>query len=306
MITAGIVIFAIGLIIAVTGIAKILPGGIGTGAAFAFWGILLIAFSLIPLPQPSATDEAPISAAGKLAGIFYEPTRVFRNLRSHPHWLAAFLVIVVLNGIYAAAFVQRLTPERIVDHTFDKMADSPIKPPADRMAEMKEQALLQAKQPVQRVQSFAKSFVGAFVFTSLLAGLYLLGILAFGGRINFWQAFAAIVYSLLPVAVISKCLSLVILFIKDPDSIHPILNQESMLQDNLSVLFNPAEHPVFFVLASAIGLLSFYGLWLRATGLQNVGHKVNSSAAWGTTITFWLLGYALLAVFTFFFASFIS
>lgn len=121
--------FVVGVIILVLGILKVVPGGFGTGAAFVFWGILLGAFSFIRLPQTTATDEPPMSAVGKLTGIFYEPSSVFRNLRSHPHWLAAFLVIVLVNIAYSNAFVYRLTAERIVNHTFEKMEQSPIKPP---------------------------------------------------------------------------------------------------------------------------------------------------------------------------------
>src|SRR5437667_11940261 len=126
-------LFVVGLIVCVAGIIKLIPGGIGTGAAFAFWGILLFAYSFIPLPQAKGDEEPPMSGLQKLAGIFYEPTRVFRNLRAHPRWLAAFLVIGIVNAGYYAAFVQRLGPDRIVDYTFEKLADSPIKPPPDRM-----------------------------------------------------------------------------------------------------------------------------------------------------------------------------
>lgn len=299
-------LFVVGLIVLIAGIAKILPGGLGTGIAFAFWGILLFAFSFIRLPQATATDEPPMSAVQKLAGIFYEPSRVFRNLRSHPHWLAAFLVIVVVNVVYTTAFVQRLTPERIVNHTFEKMEQSPIKPPPDKMEQAKEDALNQAKQPIQRIQSVAKSFVGIFVFASFIAALCFLGVLAFGGRINFWQAFAAGLYAYMPIAVITKLVSLVILFVKDPDTIHPILGQETLLQDNLGILFAPGEHPALFSLGAAIGVLSFYGLWLRARGLANAGQKVSSSAAWGVSITLWVLAVILGMIFATLFASFIS
>src|SRR6266850_2665586 len=121
-------LFVLGLIIAVAGIAKFLPGGIGTGAAFAFWGILLFALSFIPLPQTKGDEEPPMTGMQKVLGIFYEPTRVFKNLRAHPYWLAAFLVVGVVNVVYTTAFVQRLTPERIVDFTMEKLADSPFKP----------------------------------------------------------------------------------------------------------------------------------------------------------------------------------
>ena len=299
-------LFVIGVILCVTGFAKLVPGGLGTGAAFAFWGILLFAFSFIPLPQSKSEDDPPMSGLQKVTGIFYEPTRVFRNLRAHPHWLAAFLVIAVVNAVYAAAFVQRLTPERIVDYTMEKLEQSPLKPPPERMAQAKENALEQAKQPIQRVETAAKSFVGVFVFVAFVAAFALLGVLAFGGRINFWQVFAAIFYAYLPIAVIQKLLSLVILYVKDPDSVHPILGQETLVQDNLGVLFSPADHPVLFVLGSAIGVLSFYGLWLRATGLANAGQKVSSSAAWGVSITLWVLGLIIGMILASLFSSFMS
>jgi hypothetical protein len=300
-------LFVVGLIVCVAGIIKLIPGGIGTGVAFAFWGILLFAYSFIPLPQAKGDEEPAMSGIQKVTGIFYEPSRVFRNLRTHPHWLAAFLVIAILNAIYAAAFVQRLTPQRIVDYTMDKMEQSPIKPPPERMAETKENMLQAATQPIQRVQTVAKSFVGVFVFVSFVAALCLLGVLAFGGRINFWQAFAAVFYSYLPVAVIGKLASTGILFLKNPDDIHPILDQETLLHaDNLGILFSPAEHPVLYVLGSAIGLLSFYGLWLRAKGLANAGQKVSSSAAWGVAITLWVLALGLGMILATLFSSFMS
>lgn len=299
-------LFVVGLVILALGIAKVLPGGFGTGLAFVFWGILLFAFSFIRLPQTTATDEPPMSGVQKLIGIFFEPTRVFRNLRAHPRWLAAFVVIVLVNIAYTNAFVYRLTPERIVNYTFEKMEQSPIKPPPDQMEQAKDDAMGQAKQPVQRIQGAAKSFVGLFAFTSFIAALCFLGVLAFGGRINFWQAFAAVLYAYVPIAVITKLVSLVILFVKSPDDIHPILGQETLVQDNLGILFSPGEHPALFSLGAAIGVLSFYGLWLRAKGLANAGQKVGSSAAWGVSITLWVLALILGMIFATLFSSFIS
>src|ERR1700694_1500598 len=299
-------LFVIGVIVCVLGIVKVVPGGIGHGVAFAFWGVLLFAFSFIPLPQTKGDEEPALSGPQKVMGIFYEPTRVFRNLRAHPHWLAAFLVIGIVNAVYAAAFVQRLTPERIVDYTMEKMESSPIKPPPDRMAETKDNMLQAAKQPIQRVETAAKTFVGIFVFVCFAASLCLLGVLAFGGRMNFWQAFAAVLYSYMPVAVISKLVSVVILFIKAPDDIHPLIGQETLLTDNLGILFKPADHPVLFVLGSAIGVLSFYGLWLKAKGLANAGQKVSSTAAWGVSITLFALSLIIGMIFATLFAGFMS
>jgi hypothetical protein len=284
----------------------VMTGGIGTGIAFAFWGILLAAFSFIPMPQTKGDEEPAMSGLQKVMGIFFEPTRVFRNLRAHPRWLAAFLVIATVNAVYAAAFVQRLTPERLSEFFNQKIDESPIKPPPDRMAETKDANYQQLKQPIQRVETAAKTFVGIFVFVCFVASLCLLGVLAFGGRMNFWQAFSAVAYSYMPVAVISKLVSTVILFIKAPEDVHPILGQETLLTDNLGVLFKPADHPVLFVLGTAIGVLSFYGLWLKAKGLSNAGYKVSSGAGWGVAITLWTLSLIIGMILATLFAGFMS
>jgi hypothetical protein len=302
-----IALFAIGLIVCVGGIAKFIPGGIGTGAAFAFFGIVLFGLSFIPLPTVDSGEE-PMSPVAKLTGIFYEPSRVFKNLRVHPHWVAAYIVVVVLSSIYSFAFTQRVTPERIVNHTIDKLGEMgpPFAPPADRLEQMRTQQLEDAKNPVQRVGNIAKTFAGAFIFTAIIAALYMLATLAFGGRINFWQSLAVMFYGAVPIIAIQKLLGLVLLYLKAPEDIHPILGAETMVQDNLGILVSPANHPVIFVLASVIGLLSFYSLWLKGTGLRNGGTKVSSGTAWGVAITMWLLGTLAVVGITALFPTFIS
>ena len=298
-------LFVLGLALIGAGIAKILPGGATAGASFAFWGVLLFALSFIRLPVPDP-NEPPMSGVQKVMGVFYEPTRVFRNLRSHPYWLAAFLTIGIVNIAYANAFFQRLTPERIVEYTMEKLEQSPIKPPPEAMEATKQDSLQAAKMPARRILTAAQSFVGVFVMNCFVAALCLLGVLAFGGRLNFWQAFAGVLYANLPVAVISKLLSLVILFVKDPSDVHPILGQETLVTDNLGILFTPGERPALFVLGASIGVLSFYGLWLRSKALANAGTKVSSSAAWSVAIILWILALILGMIFATLFSSFIS
>jgi hypothetical protein len=113
-------------------------------------------------------------------------------------------------------------------------------------------------------------------------------------------------YAAIPVVAIQKLLGLVLLYLKSADDVHPILGQETLVQDNLGVLVSPAVHPVLFVLASAIGILSFYGLWLKATGLRNAGYRVSSGTAWGVAIMFWVIGLLLITGLTALFPSFIS
>jgi hypothetical protein len=302
---AGVVLVVLGIIVCIGGIAGFIPGGVGTGLAVAALGVLFFALSFTSLPNVP-DPPPPMSTLERLTGIFYEPTAVFRNLRAHPRWLAALLIVGCLNAAYMTAFYHRLTPERIINYTADKLEESPLKPPPEVMAKMRTEGVEQAKSPIFQAGNAVKTIVGAFFGAAIFAGLYLLGVLAFGGRMHFWQAYAVAAYVGFPVIVIQKVISFIILFIKSPDDIHPLIGQDNLVTDNLGILFKSAEHPVLFVAASAIGILSFYKLWLTATGLREGGYKVSSSAGWGVAITLWILGLLLGLAIAAIFGSFLS
>lgn len=302
-----IAIAAIGLAVLLGGVAKLIAGGISTGAILFLGGLILFLFSLIPLPVLRETEE-PLSFFEKATGIFYEPARVFRNLRAHPHWFGAFAVVLVLSWIYAFAFVQRITPQRIVDYTVEKVSEMgpPFAPPPERLDKMRTDQMSSLTNPVERVGGMLKTAVGLFVLGAFAAALCFLGVLVFGGRINYWQSLAVVFYSWLPVVAIQKILGLVILYLKAPDDLHPIRNQDTTLQDNLSLLVSGADHPVLFVLLSFFGLTWFYFLWLRASGLRYAGTKVSSGAGWAVSIILYVLLMGFVVIWTSLFPGFIS
>jgi Yip1-like protein len=292
--------FVLGLILLVGSIAKFTPGAWATAVMFCFAGLLLAGLSFIRLPSvPKKTDDAPLSVLQKVTGIFFEPSRVFRNLREYPRWIGAFLIMGILAFGYQFLFVKRITPERIVEHARRQMEAMGTLggPPEMREARLSEQ-LEAMKSPTRLAVATLNTVPFLFVLMVIAAALSLLGMLAFGGRMNFWQAFAVTIYSALPVVVVQKLLGILILYLKDPEDLHPVLNRDTTLQDNLGILFSPSDHPVLFVLASFIGLTSFYGLWLRAKGLHLGATRASSGVGWGVAITLWVLLMLLVVTIT--------
>src|SRR2546423_1569723 len=148
---AGIALVVIGIIIVVLGIPGInlIVGGIGTGFVICILGVMFVAFSFIRLP---VVENPPpkMSTVETLTGIFFEPGNVFRNLRAHPQWVAALLLVGIINAAYITAFTRRLTPDRIVNLTADKMAETPLIPP-EAVDRARTQGLEQAKAPSYQV-----------------------------------------------------------------------------------------------------------------------------------------------------------
>ena len=296
------VVFGVGVLLLVAACLKFL--GFGPGGALCFLGLALFGLSFIP---PRTVEDAPprMPFLQKLANIFFEPSAVFRNLRAHPSWFGALLVAALLSFAYNTAFVRRLTPERIVSFTLDKVAEKFNFPP-EQAARMKEQQIADAKAPAKVAGNAVTTFVGLFVAMSVVAGLYMLFVLLFGGRIGFWQALSAAVWALLPAIIIGKVLSLVLLYVKDPDDIHPILGAETLVTDNLGALVRPADSPVLFAVLAAFGVLTFYTVWLTATGLRNTSDRLSKGSAWTIALILFGIGLLLRVASSALFGSFIS
>jgi hypothetical protein len=283
-----IAVLVVGVLLLIAGVMKILPGAAGGGGALCFLGVVMLGLSFIPR-TPAGTDAPPpMSEAEKITSVFYEPARVFQELRVRPYWGTAFLVIALSVAVFQIAYTQRIGADTIALATIDKTIEGGFIP-ADNAAQIRENAAADARTPFAKVAAGINGIVGTFVLLAILAGLYMLGVLVSGARIKFWQAFSVAVFAALPIVVLQNLISLLLLYIKSPDDIDPIKGQRGLAHADLGVLFNPAEHPYLYVLGSSIGLFTLYGLWLTATGLRHAGEKVTSGTAWSIAIGLWLI-----------------
>ena len=298
---AGIIVAAVGLLVAVLSIIGIVPGLTSTGVILILFGGLIIGLSFIDKPITDGAER--MSTPSTLANIFFSPTDVFRNLRRHPRWLVAALIMTVLSATYSNLFVNRLGADRVANYTIDKTLEMPImNDEAKKQVEAgRATAIAEAKDPVRRAGQAVNGFAMSILWYSLLALIFMLFAMVMGGSLYFWQAFSAVVYAYFPYNVIRFVLNTLVLYLKDPSEIHPIIGQQTLIQDNLNFLVLPAENPILYTLLGAFSLLGFYWLWLNATGLKNAGERVSGSTAWTASISIYvvlaLLGMVVAAIF---------
>ncbi len=300
---AGIIVAAIGLIVAILSITGVVRGLTPTGVIMILFGGLIIGLSFIDKPDAEGTER--MSTPATLGNIFFAPSEVFQNLRRHPRWLVALLLMSVLSATYSNLFQYRLGPDRVANFSIDKTLEMPMISGSEAAKQGVEdgraQALADNKNPVMRAANAVTSFAGSAFAFAFLALIFLLFAMAMGGKINFWQAFAAAVYAALPFSIIRFVLNTIILFIKDPSEIHPILGQQSLIQDNLSFLVLPSENPAIYTLLASFSVLGFYWLWLNAIGLKNAGERVSGTVAWSASIIVFIslviFGVAITALF---------
>src|SRR5215204_299804 len=104
---AGIVVAVVGLLVLILSLLKIVPGVTGTGVWLILLGALIFGLSFVN--KPESDDTSKMSTPSTLVNIFFSPTEVFQNLRRHPRWLVALLIMSILSSVYVNAFLYRLT-----------------------------------------------------------------------------------------------------------------------------------------------------------------------------------------------------
>jgi hypothetical protein len=261
---------------------------------------------LLKKPDPEGVER--MSTASTIVNIFVSPGETFQNLRRHPRWLAAAIIIALFSALFTNLFLYRLTAERVANFAIDKTLEMPImNDEARKQVEAgRADAIKANKDPILLTGQAVSTFGWNVVRYTLYSLIFFLFALAMGGKINFWQAFSVAVYAALPPAVIHSVLSSIILFLKDPVDIHPILGQGNLVQENLGFLFNPSTSPALYALAAHFSLLWFYWVWLIATGLKNAGERVSGSVAWTIAISLYLALMFFGVVFSYLFSGFIS
>ncbi|PYS50333.1 MAG: hypothetical protein DMF68_07465 [Acidobacteria bacterium] len=304
----GIIIFIIGVLLLLAYfVMKVQEIGIWFGISTTVVGAAIFGLSFVPKPQPGPDAPPPLSPAERITRVFYEPEPVFKNLRYHPRWLAAFLVIAFAASIYTIASTQRLGPAKMASDLADRAIAGGFIPP-DRAEAAKAAIIAQAENQgvLTKIITPLSGINFAFLIMLLLAGIYTLCVLAFGGRINFWQALCVAAYSSLPPIVIERILSLILLYVKSKDDLETIRVQRGLARADLGILVSAMDHPYLYTIASMMGIFTLYGWWLAATGLRNAGEKLSSGSAWTILIILWLLGVALALAGAMFAPSFVG
>jgi hypothetical protein len=299
---AGVIIFICGLLLLLSNLLLRVQGVRNLGIFGLCIGAIVFGLSFIPRPESESEAPAPLSPIDRITRVFYEPEPVFKNLRHHPRWLAGFVVLAFFGVTYQVALTERLGVERFAEDDANRRIEGgfipldKISPDDYRQAKIRDAI---ANKTLTKITSPVWMIGLIFIGMLVLAGVYLLCVMAFGGRMNFWQALCVAVYGSLPAAVIAAALSLLLLYIQSPTDMIPAeVQQHGLARADLGLLFkethpivNTLVRPVIYTFLSAIGLFQLYRWWVTVNGLKHAGEKtISSGSAWAIALLLWVLG----------------
>ncbi|MGD9560971.1 MAG: Yip1 family protein [Pyrinomonadaceae bacterium] len=238
----------------------------------------------------SKRDSGPagppeMSEAASVVNIFFEPGRVFEDLRRKPRFIIGSLVIILLVTAYGFGLYYKVGEagmRRFVAEQIDKS------PQAQAMsAEQKSDAV----DMQMMFQGYARYLIPVFVIISLVIGglLYFAGTKAFGGSGGFMHSLSVWVYASIPPTVLAMLGSFVVMAIKSADEIDIGASQRGLLQANPSVLIDGKAHPIIATIIGTFDVFMIWGWILAAIGLR-ITNRLSSGSAWAVVIILTVIG----------------
>jgi len=237
-------------------------------------------------PETHPDQTAPeVSEAGRLSGVLLDPKKAFAAIAAKPTWILP----IVLSIVVGLAFVYLFTSRVGWDRYFHQIAET-----SSRMQQMDPQqreTAIQMQVKFGPVFGYIFGFIGPALMAIIVGAVVLLMGKLGGASLKFKQTFAISSWASVP-RIIAGILSIVVMFIKNPDE----FNLQNPLAFNLGAFMEPPPNSGKFVysLATSIDLFTIWMILLLAVGLSVAARRMPFSKALILVATPWVI-WVLLA-----------
>ena len=226
-------------------------------------------------PQPAGMSEF-----SRIVGVFFEPKKTFTDIAQRPSWIVPMVVVILVSILFTMALSQRIGWERVVRQQNEQ---------STRMQQMprdQQEQAVQMQMKFMPASYYGFSVIGPPIYC-VIVGAVLLGITAImSAGLRFKQVFAVVAWAGMP-RVISAILSVVVIFLKNPDD----FNIRNPLAFNIGAFMDPNSGSKFlYALGTSIDLFTLWTILLMATGLKAAaGKKLSFGGALAAVLVPWVV-----------------
>ena len=228
-----------------------------------------------PAPPPI---PKPMNEASRLIGVFVSPGSTFPDIVRRPRWWIPMILLGIMATVTAIAYGRHVGWERVVRQTIERS------PRMDQLSAQQREQAISAATRLASYAGYAAGVNGALSILIVSAVLIFLFNVLMSADLKFPSVMGIVGYSFLPF-LISGALTMVVMFMKDPDD----FDIQRPLAFNLGA-FLPDSTPRWAIVgASSIDLFSFWIIALMAIGISSSVRKISFTKAFITILFPWAI-----------------
>lgn len=230
------------------------------------------------MPAPEAQSQPAISAAGRVAGVFFSPKATFEDIVRNPGWVLPVALLTLLSLAVSFAINQRINWREFISQQIEKSPQS-----ANMSAEQKEQRI-EGGAKFSPPFTYAIGLCGPIIFVLVTAvamwgAFNLLG----GANTNFGTSFAITAHAALT-GIVSSILFLLVLYLKP----YGTVDLENPVATNLAAVLPDDAAKWLVALLKSFDIFTFWTLILLAIGFAATNpKKLRGSKAFTIAFSVW-------------------
>jgi hypothetical protein len=236
--------------------------------------------ALPPSPPPLAVqpEQPHMSEAARLAGVFFSPGKAFADIARRPRWWIPIILSAILSTVYLSAFTQRVGWESVIRSGIDN------NPFTQSLTPQQREQQIQVAAGLYKYVGYG-SIIGTLfsVFIVAVILMFLFDTMMSAG-IGLKRMMAIVAYGFLPL-VIQTALSMLVLFLKDPEE----FNLQNPLMFNVGAYLSPDAPAALRALGSSIDVFSLWIIILLAIGVSSAARKMSFGKAFAGIALPWAL-----------------
>jgi len=241
------------------------------------------------MSNEAMASETPAPGFVKnLIDLYFSPRDGFAAIVRKPGFWLPLAFYVGLLVAFTAVWLQKVDPGEFFKN---------------QMIESGQWDKIPAENRAQTLEAQAKflpifAWLGAFLFWPLIlmaiAGIFMFIYRFFyAAEVSFKQSMSIVTYSTLAYGLVTTPLLLLVLYLKGDWNLNP----QEVLQANATLLLDrESVSKAVWTLVSSLDLLTFWVLWLLATGFAVASKRSTASALWGVVVPWALLLCAKVAL----------
>lgn len=232
--------------------------------------------------QVHAGAQAPPQGfVARLTGIYFEPGKTFEDISRKPTWLGIYILLAVLAVGSTYALTTRMDRETYMRKAIE------MNPLSRNLPEEQIQAAISRPQGAfEKYSGFVFAPVGILIGYLVFAGIFLLLFTLMGASLTFKKSLAASFWGMGPPSIILTILSIIFMFVKDPQTLE--INPAYNVASNLGMLVSSQDNPVIHSILSSIDVFSFWMIFLLAVGFAAISdRKLTTKKAATGLIVLW-------------------
>ena len=232
---------------------------------------------ITPAPSPEPiTPEKPGGFLQNLIDVYFAPREALGRIVSRPTWVVPVIGATVLALAFTGIWLNRMEPREFMKTQLQESGQW------DKLSAEQRENILEQQAKFMPMFAWPAALLGT-ILTILVVAAALLFIYRFfyAGEVGFKQAVSITSWSMFAVSLVTTPLSLVVMALKEDWNLNP----QEVLQANLALLLDKAETAKpLWALATSLDLVSFWLMFLLASGFGVAIKKTTGSALWGVVI----------------------